>query len=55
MAAVAKGAAPAAQIVVVNNTVAGSTLKWHASLSGSGAAYCAVSPQQRHAGGAECP
>ena len=46
MAAVAKGAAPAAQGVVVNNTVAGSTLKWRASLSGSGAAYCAVSPSQ---------
>ena len=46
MAAVAKGAAPAAQVVVVNNTVAGSTLKWRASLSGSGAAYCAVSPSK---------
>jgi hypothetical protein len=46
MAAVAQGAAPAAQVVVVNNTVAGSTLKWRASLSGSGAAYCAVSPSQ---------
>ena len=46
MAAVAKGAAPAAQIMVVNNTVAGSILKWHASLSGSGAAYCAVSPSK---------
>ncbi len=31
---------------MVNNTVAGSTLKWRASLSGSGAAYCAVSPSQ---------
>ena len=46
MTAVVKGAAPAAQVVVVNNTVAGSTLKWRASLSGSGAAYCAVSPSK---------
>ena len=46
MAAVAQGAAPAAQVVVVNNTVASSTLKWRASLSGSGAAYCAISPSQ---------
>ena len=46
MAAVAKGAAPAAQIIVVNNTVASSILKWHASLSGSGAAYCAVNPSR---------
>ena len=44
MAAVAKGAAPASQFIVVNNTFASSALKWHASLSGSGAAYCAVSP-----------
>ncbi len=46
MTAAAKGAAPASQVIVVNNTVAGSTLKWHASLSGSGAAYCAVSPSK---------
>src|ERR1039457_6816688 len=46
MSAVVKGAAPAPQDIVVNNTVAGSTLKWHATLSGSGAAYCAVSPSR---------
>src|ERR1022692_1657430 len=46
MSAVAKGTAPSPQVIVVNNTVAGSILKWRASLSGSGAAYCAVSPSQ---------
>ncbi|HXM45318.1 MAG TPA: hypothetical protein VN924_29045 [Bryobacteraceae bacterium] len=40
------GAAPTPQVIVVNNTVANSTLKWRASISGSGAAYCAVSPSQ---------
>jgi len=40
------GAAPDSQVIVVNNTVANSTLKWRASLSGAGAAYCAVSPSQ---------
>ena len=46
MSAVVKGAAPAPQDIVVDNTVAGSTLKWHATLSGSGAAYCAVNPSR---------
>ena len=40
------GAPPAHQSIVVNNTVAYSTLKWRATLSGAGAAYCAVSPSQ---------
>jgi hypothetical protein len=40
------GAPPAHQAIVVNNTVADSTLKWRASVSGSGAAYCAVNPNQ---------
>jgi hypothetical protein len=40
------GDAPAPQVIVVNNTVTGSTLKWRASLSGTGAAYCTVSPSQ---------
>jgi hypothetical protein len=44
--AVVNGASPAAQVIVVNNTVAGSTLKWRAGLSGSGTAYCAISPNQ---------
>lgn len=41
-----KGASPAPQIIVVNNTAANSTLKWRASLSGSGAASCSVNPSQ---------
>lgn len=45
MAAV-EGAPPPPQVIVVNNTVANTTLKWRASLSGSAAAYCAVSPSQ---------
>jgi hypothetical protein len=30
----------------VNNTVAGSTLKWRATVTGSGAAYCKVNPSE---------
>jgi hypothetical protein len=40
------GPAPAPEVIVVNNTVAGSVLKWLASVSGSGASYCAISPSQ---------
>ena len=46
LAAAVDGASPASQVIVVNNTVANSTLKWRASLTGSGAAYCAVNPRQ---------
>jgi hypothetical protein len=46
MDAAVDGPAPASQVIVVNNTVAGSTLKWLASVSGSGASYCTVSPGQ---------
>ena len=44
--AVVEGGAPAAQVMVVNNTVAGSTLKWSASLSGSGATYCKLNASE---------
>ena len=40
----AKARAP--QVIVVNNTVANSTLKWRSSVSGSGASYCTVSPDE---------
>jgi hypothetical protein len=40
------GKAPVPLVIVVNNTVANSTLKWLASVSGSGASYCEVSPAQ---------
>ena len=46
MDAAVDGPAPASQVIVVNNTVADSTLKWLASVSGSGASYCTVSPGQ---------
>jgi hypothetical protein len=46
MDAAVDGTAPAPEVIVVNNTVTGSTLKWLASVSGSGAAYCTVSPGQ---------
>jgi hypothetical protein len=44
--AAVNGGAPAHQVIVVNNTVVNSTLKWLASVSGSGTSYCAVSPSQ---------
>ncbi len=44
--AVVEGASPAPQVVVLNNTVAGSTLKWSASLSGSGGAYCKLNASE---------
>ena len=40
------GGPPPHQVLVVNNTVAGSTLKWKASISNNGASYCSVSPSQ---------
>jgi hypothetical protein len=40
------GAPPAPQVIVVNNTVANSVLKWLASVSGTGAPYCIVTPSQ---------
>jgi hypothetical protein len=40
------GAAPAPQVIVMNNTIANSTLKWRAIVSGNGAAYCAVNPSE---------
>jgi hypothetical protein len=46
LAAVVSGASPAPQVIVVNNTVAKSTLRWRASLAGSGATYCAIRPSQ---------
>ena len=45
------GTPPAHQVIVVNNTVANSTLKWRATLSGNGTSYCAVSPGQGTIGG----
>jgi hypothetical protein len=45
-AAVVAGSTPSKQVIVVNNTVANSALKWRASVSGSGASYCSVSPTQ---------
>lgn len=42
----AGGTPPAHQSIVVNNIVAGTALKWHATISGNGAAYCAVSPSE---------
>src|SRR5579863_3138170 len=46
LATVVDGKAPPPQVIVVNNTVAGSTLKWLAGVSGSGASYCTVKPAQ---------
>jgi hypothetical protein len=46
MNAVVDGSVPAPQVTVVNNTVPNSTLKWRATLSGSGSAYCAVTPSE---------
>jgi arginine/ornithine N-succinyltransferase beta subunit len=40
------GTAPTSQVIVLTNTVANSTLAWRATISGSGAAYCAVSPSK---------
>jgi hypothetical protein len=46
LTAVVKGTGPASQVMVVGNSVANSTLKWRATISGSAAAYCTVSPSQ---------
>ncbi len=40
------GPSPAAQVMVVNNAVLGTTLKWRATVTGSGAVYCAVQPSE---------
>jgi hypothetical protein len=44
--AVVGGTSPAPQVMVINNAVAGTTLKWSATVAGSGAAYCAVQPSE---------
>src|ERR1700678_3147152 len=46
LAAAVDAKARAPQVIVVINTVANSTLKWRSSVSGSGASYCTVSPDE---------
>ncbi|MFN7997496.1 MAG: hypothetical protein U0Q18_28015 [Bryobacteraceae bacterium] len=46
LVALVNSAPPHPQVLVINNVVANTTLKWKATISGSGASYCAVSPSQ---------